>query len=116
MLHRPRGCDVAGLSVDAVLQSAERGTLKKEKDLEDDTVYVLLDSTQDGHSSSGDDTATGQRLVALLEDQVEHLRQQLEIANDANRENHRIIAGLTHRACPRGRGAQNGQEDAWGLG
>ncbi|MDP9439191.1 MAG: hypothetical protein M3P49_10665, partial [Actinomycetota bacterium] len=57
-----------GLSVDAVRKRAERGTLRREKG-EDGTVYVLLDSTQTGHRSngdaSGDETATGQRLVAV---------------------------------------------------
>jgi hypothetical protein len=42
-----------GLSVDAVRKRAERGTLKREKG-EDGTVYVLLDSSHDGHASNGD--------------------------------------------------------------
>ncbi len=103
-----------GLSVDAVRKRAERGTLKREKG-EDGAVYVLLDSTQTGHASnsdkSDDGTATGQRLVAVLEEQVEHLRLQLEIANEANRENRRIIMALTQRV-PALEAAQGDQDGA----
>ncbi len=102
-----------GLSVDAVRKRAERGTLKREKG-EDGTVYVLLDSTQTGHASNGDklgdESATGQRLVAILEEQVEHLRRQLEIANEANRENRRIIAGLIERVPALETAPQSGPE------
>ncbi len=98
-----------GLSVDAVRKRAERGTLKREKG-EDGTVYVLLDSTQTGRRSNGDEPSTGQRLVAILEDQVEHLRRQLEIANEANRENRRIIAGLIERVPALETAPQSGPE------
>ncbi len=100
-----------GLSVDAVRKRAERGTLKREKG-EDGTVYVLVDSN--GHSSNGDETATGQRLVAVLEEQVEHLKRQLEAANDANRENRRIIAGLIERLPPQLEASQDLPPEASG--
>ncbi|PLS84871.1 MAG: hypothetical protein CYG60_15630 [Actinobacteria bacterium] len=99
-----------GLSVDAVRKRAERGTLKREKG-EDGTVFVLLDSTPNGHSSNGDESSTGQRLVAVLEEQVEHLKRQLEIANEANRENRRIIAGLIERV-PELEAPRNGPDAA----
>jgi hypothetical protein len=89
-----------GLSVDAVRKRAERGTLKREKG-EDGAVYVLLDSTQTGHRSNGDsspdESATGQRLVAVLEDQVEHLRRELEARNEELRRKDAILLTLAQR-------------------
>jgi hypothetical protein len=104
-----------GLSVDAVRKRAERGTLKREKG-EDGTVYVLLDSTQTGHASNGDklgdETATGQRLVAVLEHQVEHLMRELDVRNEEIRRRDHIIMALTERV-PELEATPNGQKDAW---
>ncbi len=105
-----------GLSVDAVRKRAERGTLKREKG-EDGAVYVILDSTQTGHRSdgdgSGDETATGQRLVVVLEDQVEHLKRELDVRNDELRRKDAILLTLAQRV-PELEASQNGQEDARG--
>ncbi len=95
--------------MDAVRKRAERGTLKREKG-EDGTVYVLLDSTQTGRQSNGDETATGQRLVAVLEDQVEHLKRELEARNDELRRKDAILLTLAQRV-PELEASQNGQED-----
>ncbi len=105
-----------GLSVDAVRKRAERGTLKREKG-EDGAVYVLLDSTQTGHRSngdaSGDETATGQRLVAVLEDQVEHLKRELDARNEELRRKDTIIMTLAQRV-PELEAPQGDQEAAHG--
>ncbi len=102
-----------GLSVDAVRKRAERGTLRREKG-EDGVVYVLLDSTQTGHRSngdaSGDETATGQRLVAVLESQVEHLKRQLDARSEELRRKDAILLTLAQRV-PELEAPQNGQED-----
>ncbi len=104
-----------GLTVDAVRKRAERGTLKREKG-EDGAVYVLLDSTQTGQrsngDSSGDETATGQRLVAVLEDQVEHLRRELDARNEELRRKDAILLTLAQRVPELVEANQNGQEDA----
>ncbi|MDP9475491.1 MAG: hypothetical protein M3R38_07335 [Actinomycetota bacterium] len=103
-----------GLSVDAVRKRAERGTLKREKG-EDGAVYVLLDSTQTGQrsngDSSGDEAATGQRLVAVLEDQVEHLRRELEARNEELRRKDAILLTLAQRV-PELEAPTDDQEDA----
>ncbi len=103
-----------GLSVDAVRKRAERGTLKREKG-EDGAVYVLLDSTQTGHSSngdeSGDETATGQRLVAVLESLVEHLKRELDARNEELRRKDAILLTLAQRV-PGLEAPQNGQDGA----
>ncbi len=104
-----------GLSVDAVRKRAERGTLKREKG-EDGAVYVLLDSTQTGQrsngDSSGDEAATGQRLVAVLEDQVEHLRRELEARNEELRRKDAILLTLAQRVPELVEAPQDGQEGA----
>ncbi len=95
--------------MDAVRKRAERGTLKREKG-EDGTVYVLLDSTQTGHRPNGDETAAGQRLVAVLEDQVEHLKRELDARNEELRRKDAILLTLAQRV-PELEAPQNGQED-----
>ncbi|MDP9479080.1 MAG: hypothetical protein M3R38_25940 [Actinomycetota bacterium] len=104
-----------GLSVDAVRKRAERGTLKREKG-EDGAVYVLLDSTQTGQrsnvDSSGDETATGQRLVAVLESQVEHLKRELEVRNEELRRKDTIIMTLAQRVPELVEAPQDGQDGA----
>jgi hypothetical protein len=101
-----------GLSEDAVRSRLKRGTLGKEK-APDGTVYVVLgmgDSTDrptnsqptNAQPSTGQPTdqsaqAMMQAHLDSLQDQITHLRRQLEEANEANRENRRIIAGLVQR-------------------
>jgi excisionase family DNA binding protein len=79
-----------GISAEAVRQRIKRDTLRHVKDA--GTVYVLFDTRQDA------DRTTGQALiVARLDSEVAYLRQQLEQANERDRENRRIIAALTQR-------------------
>ncbi len=96
-----------GLSVDAV-RKREKG--------EDGAVYVLLDSTQTGQrsngDSSGDEAATGQRLVAVLEDQVEHLKRELDARREELRRKDTIIMTLAQRVPELVEAPQDGQEGA----
>lgn len=83
-----------GISKGAVRQRVRRGTLRSDKG-EDGRVYVYVyPSTNDVHDAGSE---ADQRYVKSLEDQVEYLRGQLDQERDANRENRRIIAGLTQR-------------------
>ncbi len=78
-----------GISAEAVRQRIKRDTLHHVKDA--GTVYVLFDRHDD-------DRTTDQALiVARLDSEVAYLRQQLDQANERDRENRRIIAGLTQR-------------------
>jgi hypothetical protein len=101
-----------GLSEDAVRSRLKRGTLGKEK-APDGTVYVVLgvgestdrpttsqptnDQPTTGQSTDQSAQAMMQAHLDSLQDQLDHLRCQLEEAHDANRENRRIIAGLVQR-------------------
>ncbi len=79
-----------GISAEAVRQRIKRDTLHHVK--EAGTVYVLLADRQDA------DRTTDQALIVQrLDSEVQHLRQQLEQANERDRENRRIIAALTSR-------------------
>ncbi len=98
-----------GLSEDAVRSRLKRGTLRRETG-PDGTVLVVLGpdgspdrpSTDRNHPTTGQSTdqpaqAMMQAHLDSLQDQVIHLRRQLEEAHEANRENRRIIAGLVQR-------------------
>jgi hypothetical protein len=65
-----QAAEVLGVSKDAVRQRVRRGTIRSEK-REDGRVYVYLDGSLDG--------------------------DQLEQANERDRENRRIVAALTQR-------------------
>ena len=98
-----------GLSVDAVRKRAERGRLKKEK-AADGTVYIILDAPRE---SSQDQPATGQgtrrgiaddqeatrhdALVSSLQDQINHLRRELEVRNDELRRKDHLLAAALER-------------------
>ena len=97
--------DVLGLSAEAVRSRVARGTLPSTK--ENGTVFVLLGADRarpNGHpngtqahpngAQAADQTAL---LVDALRDQVADLRRRLDSAEEANRENRRIIAGLVQR-------------------
>ena len=88
-----------GLSIDAVRKRAERGRLKREKD-SDGTVYILLDPDQAevGQRATGEETATSQGpLINSLQDQVEHLRHELEIRNEELRRKDHLLAATLER-------------------
>ncbi len=91
-----------GLSVDAVRKRAERGSLKREKDPTDGTVYILLDTDhpasgqETSQRADGDETPTSQ-LVDSLQDQVEHLRRELDIRNEELRRKDHLLAAALER-------------------
>ncbi len=98
-----------GLTEEAVRQRVKRGTLDSIK--VGGSLFVLLDNDTSSDRSNdreqpvregASDTSSGlsndtSRLVENLEDEVAHLRRQLEQANERDRENRRIIAALTTR-------------------
>ena len=100
---------VLGLTEEAVRQRVKRGTLDSIK--VGGSLFVLLDTDTSSDRSNdreqlvregASDTSSGlpndtSRLVENLEDEVAHLRRQLEQANERDRENRRIIVALTTR-------------------
>ncbi len=93
------------LTEEAVRQRVKRGTLDSIK--VDGRLFVLLDiDTSSDTSKDREEPVTEgpndvsfdtSRLVETLEDEVAHLRRQLDQANERDRENRRIIAGLVQR-------------------
>jgi hypothetical protein len=97
------------LTEEAVRQRVKRGTLDSIK--VGGSLFVLLDTDTSSDRSndreqpvreeasyvSSDLSTDTSRLVENLEDEVAHLRRQLEQANERDRENRRIIAALTTR-------------------
>jgi len=98
-----------GLTEEAVRQRVKRGTLDSIK--VGGSLFVLLETDTSSDRSNdreqpvregASDTSSGlstdmSRLVENLEDELAHLRRQLEQANERDRENRRIIAALTTR-------------------
>ena len=109
----PQAAKALGLTEEAVRQRVKRGTLDSIK--VGGKLFVLLDTDRSEVSSSApeqpvNDTSKDRsndtsddlskdtsRLVDALEDEVAHLRRQLDQANERDRENRRIIAGLVQR-------------------
>ena len=93
--------EAMGISAEAVRGRIRRGTLPVER--EGGAVYVLLEPaaddrpTADQPRTTADQPADRTELVEALREQISDLREQLAEANAANRENRRIIAGLTQR-------------------
>lgn len=69
----------------AIRQRIARGKIKSEKI--DGHVFVYLDDDEIEHTP----------LIASLQSEVQHLRSQLEAANNRDSEQRRIIAALTSR-------------------
>lgn len=90
--------EVLGTTKDAVRMRVRRETLRSEKG-EDGRVYVFLyPTTNNVHPEPEVETGDAPReLVEVLRAQVEDLRVRLDREQEANRENRRIIAGLTQR-------------------
>ena len=91
--------ELLGISEHAIRQRIRRNTLDSDKDA-DGRVYVLLDvDTEISGERSG--KVSGEQSIVdsvqLLLDQNQLLREQLDEAHAANRENRRIIAALTQR-------------------
>jgi hypothetical protein len=96
----PQAAEALGVTVDAVRGRIRRGKLNSEQHA--GTVYVWLDAPEEDDSRgpsttsqrrSGDQSAR----IEDLREQVAYLRDQLEQANERDRENRRIIAALTSR-------------------
>jgi hypothetical protein len=105
----PEAAKVLNITEEAVRQRVKRGTLDSIK--VSGKLYVLLegDTSNDQSSTpnqpvndiqidlSNDTSNDTSRLVDALEDEIAYLRRQLEQANERDRENRRIIAGLVQR-------------------
>ncbi len=96
----PDAADALGITVEAVRGRIKRGKLGHVKD--GGTVYVLLpiDQTRPdktSHQPDNDRITDQSKLIEVFEAQVEDLRARLDRADEANRENRRIIAGLVQR-------------------
>ena len=93
--------EILGISAEAVRGRIRRRTLPVER--EGGAVYVLLETTTGDRPTADQPRTTADRpadrteLVEALREQIADLRGQLAEANAANRENRRIIAGLTQR-------------------
>ncbi len=83
-----------GISGNAVYKRIERDQIRHDRD-DDGRVYVYVDPSATKQVNST--ASQSDNLMRNLEDQVRYLRDQLQQANDANRENRRIIADLTSR-------------------
>jgi hypothetical protein len=102
----PEAATVLGATVDAVRGRIRRGRLEAEHD-EHGTVYVFIDAEEAnrrrpseasrGPSPTVEGPSPDSRLVEVLEDQVEHLRAQLDAERAANRENRRLLAAALER-------------------
>jgi hypothetical protein len=93
----PEAAQASGVSSEAVRNRLSRGTLKSVK--EAGTVYVLLVTDRTRHTGDrpndrSTDTPPG---WSTRFRRIDSLKQQLERANERDRENRRIIAALTSR-------------------
>jgi hypothetical protein len=88
--------ELLGVSEHAIRQRIRRNTLKADKD-EDGRVHVYLDLDAELSAERPPDGSPDIDPVHLLQEQNRMLREQLEEAHAANRENRRIIAGLVQR-------------------
>ncbi len=104
-----------GVTRDAIHKRIRRGSIEHEKG-EDGRLYVYVDTSTIGLDNSIDeskDTSTVEsleRLIRSQQERIEDLREQLSSEREANRENRRIIAGLTSR-IPQLEAPTEAQED-----
>jgi hypothetical protein len=96
----PQAAEALGVTVDAVRGRIRRGKLEAEHD--SGAVYVWIDASEENDGPQ--QSATSQRpsddqaeRIEELREQVAYLREQMEQANERDRENRRIIAALTSR-------------------
>jgi excisionase family DNA binding protein len=88
-----------GVKEDAIRKRIQRGTLPHEK-TQEGRVFVWVAATQDTAQDTTEDAYRDTSRDALLEakdETIAALREQLEQANERDRENRRIIAALTSR-------------------
>jgi hypothetical protein len=105
----PDAAKVLSLTEEAVRQRVKRGTLDSIKvdgklfvllnndtseDLSNNDKQPVVDTSIDASNDRSNDTS---RLADALEDEIAHLRRQLDQANERDRENRRILAGLIQR-------------------
>jgi hypothetical protein len=84
---------VLGITPDALRQRIRRGQYRSTK--EDNRVYVYLN---DGRTETEHDVQVeSSALIFEMRERIASLERQLNEANDRDRENRRIIAGLTQR-------------------
>ena len=91
-----------GVKEDAIRKRIQRGSLRHEK-TQEGRVFVWVDATQDAAQDMTEDVSRDvaqDALASLLEakdETIAALREQLDQANERDRENRRIIAALTSR-------------------
>jgi excisionase family DNA binding protein len=88
-----------GVKEDAIRKRIQRGSLRHEKTPEG-RVFVWVDAAQDTYQGAAEDEYQDKYRDALLaakDETIAALREQLEQANERDRENRRIIAALTSR-------------------
>jgi excisionase family DNA binding protein len=91
-----------GVKEDAIRKRIQRGSLRHEK-TEEGRVFVWVDAARDATQDKTEDSPRDvpqDALAALLEakdETIAALREQLDQANERDRENRRIIAALTSR-------------------
>ncbi|MBV9468336.1 MAG: hypothetical protein JOZ57_03765 [Abitibacteriaceae bacterium] len=91
--------ELLGVSEHAIRQRIRRDTLESHKDAEG-RVYVWIDADAKPSGEPSGETSDGhhdEEFIRMLREQNELLREQLDEAHAANRENRRIIAGLVQR-------------------
>jgi hypothetical protein len=93
--------DRLGTTVDAIRKRVQRDTIAHEKDT-DGRVWILLDADRTRHDNDQDTTgprqdAESDALISAKDETIAALREQLQQANERDRENRRIIAALTSR-------------------
>src|SRR5215204_6561650 len=94
-----QAAEVMGVTVDAIRKRISRGTIPHERG-DDGRVWVILDTDQDAASKVQDTDQPQSDVTALIsakDETIAALREQLEEANERDRENRRIIAALTSR-------------------
>src|SRR5215204_1745232 len=94
-----QAAEVMGVTVDAIRKRISRGTIPHERG-DDGRVWVILDTDQDAASKVQDTDQPQSDVTALIsakDETIAALREQLEQANERDRENRRIIAALTSR-------------------
>jgi predicted DNA-binding protein YlxM (UPF0122 family) len=94
--------EVLGVTRDAIHKRIKRGSIQHDRG-EDGRLYVYvypstksLDTSVD-KSKDESKVESLERLIESQQDQIGYLRDQLDQEREANRENRRIIAGLTQR-------------------
>ncbi len=93
----PEAARALGISPEAVRNRLSRGTLKSIKRGGKVLVLIDRDMVRSADRHTDDIPSDTPELVEALRQQIASLERQLEVSNEANRENRRIIAALTSR-------------------